>query len=197
MKKLVSMLLAVTLCVTVLIGCSSDDNKYEKGILSENSFESKFLDLRFTLPEGYIMATEADIKEMIAADNENVAQGKIDYALLSTVYEMMASHVTNNPNVIVMSEKLTFSNMTIEQYFEASAKQLTEMGVTSVSAIQDTTLAGNTFQKMTAVIEAYGMSMYQDYVLRKQGNRVIGFVFTYTSDTKSEVEALADAFTKY
>jgi len=216
MKKLVFVI--ATISSLLLIGCGSDVNRvtdpsttppnspsasagnveYQKGILTDKNWESRFLDLRFTMPSGYVMATESEVRGMmeIAADVVN-----IDYSKLSTVYEMMAtSFPSGHPNVIVMVEKLSLSNMTIEQYVAALKIQLssiTTMTYSFSSDLTDVTIAGHVYKQFSAECQANGMTILQNIILRKIDNRVAGLIVSYTESTKSEMEILMKGFSKY
>lgn len=198
MKKLFLSMLLVLLTLGALVGCS-DNVKFEKGILTDTSYESQFLNLRFELPDGYIMATEDDLKTMIAASNALVGIDVGDYDDLATVYEMTVQHFSGNPNVMVMAEKLIPATTSVSKYLEVLKEQLTDMPNMNYSfkETSEATIAGQTYTKLTALVDVFGSAMTQDYYLRKQGNRMIVLVFSYTDEATSEMQGLLNTFTAY
>ena len=209
MKKV--LIIALTLCVLLVLfagcGSSGDDAEsvnipYEKGILTENGFESKYLGIRFTAPEGFVMATEDYIFSLldIGADMMMGESSEfVDYAKLATVYEMMVSAPDGWPNVIVMVEKLEQEDITVEQYFDILKGQFSSMpsvnyGFSDITSVE---IAGQTYQQMVATGEANDMAATQKYILRKIDDRIVGFITTNGPDTESELDILMGAFTKY
>jgi hypothetical protein len=195
MKRILNMVMAVCFVLLPLIGCSKNSD-YKRGTLTENSFESKYLDIKFTLPEGFLMATEEDMLRMmgISADITGVNKKIIE---LTTVYEMMASTFIGYPNVIVMVEKPLLSNITMEQYFEAvktSLLALDNMDYVIDDEITSVEIAGYDYKQMTANLPISGV--YQNYMFRKQGGRMIGFITTYTLNTVQELDILMGGFSK-
>jgi len=178
------------------------DETYTKGTLTDTSFESRFLNLRFDLPDGFIMATEEDMAELmnIGAETFGIESEAVDYALISTVYEMMATAPLGAPNVILIAEKLVFRNMTEEQYLNALKAQLSEVPGVDYTFPGDTesvVIAGETYSKLVTELSAHGQTMYQDYIFRRLGDRMIGFIVTFTAETREDMKALMSNFRTY
>ena len=181
---------------------TASGNAYEKGSLTETDFASKYLDLRFTLPDGLVMATEEDMQEMmgLGAEIMDLDSDLVEYAQLTTVYEMMASSVDGSTNVLVFSEKLSMRNLTVEQYCTALKSQL--QGVSSMEyeiddEIISVEIAGYSYEQVTASTHAYGMDMVQKYLVRKLDDRMVGFIITNSSDTEDTLNTLMAGFSKY
>jgi len=195
MKRILNMVILVCIAFLPLINCSKTSD-YKRGILTETGFESKYLDIRFTLPEGFVMATEEDMLRMmgIGADIAGVNKKIVE---LTTVYEMMASAVTGYPNVIIMVEKPLLSNLTIEQYLDALKTGLLNVNTMDYvidDKITSAEIAGNNYKQLTASLPS--LNIFQNYLVRKQGNRMIGFITTYSLETKQELEILMNGFSK-
>ena len=176
--------------------------EYEKGLLTETSFESKFIGIRFTLPEGFVMATAEDIDEMmgIGAEIVGLDQKTVDYANLTTVYEMMASAPAGSPNVIVLAEKLLLRSISENQYIDAlkeQLKNLSTMDYTFGEEITSVNIAGREYKKLTAYANANGVDIMQDYIIRKSDNRIVGFITTYTEDNTEALDKLMNGFSAY
>jgi len=208
MKKIIDVIICLCASLIILEGCNQISNvkpyietAYEKGKMTAEGFESKYMDLRFTVPENYIMATDEDINSMmnIGADFIGLDEKVVDYAKLTTVYEMAVSASIGSPNIIVMTEKLMLSNMTLEQYFENLKRQLSnlEVDIEIIGDKESIEIAGENYQKMDSIVSMYGQSMKQSYILRKIDNRVVGFVTTSTFETEEELNGLLRNFTKF
>jgi len=154
-----------------------DTDKYVKGILTDTGFESAYLNLRFTLPDGYVMGPN------------------------DSSYEMLASTPSGSPNVSVIAEKLTSSAVTEEQYIETVKSQSKNLnGEISYTFDNETTaveLAGENYIKLSA--EAYygDAELMKDILMRKIDNRMVLITFSYTADTSDEMEALMACFTEF
>jgi hypothetical protein len=218
MKRLFALILALIFIFTILTACNNatdsvtpagngvggakSSNEYEKGSFDETSFESKYLNLRFTLPDGFVMATEEDINNMmnLGADVMGLNKKIVDYASLTTVYEMMASAPSGLPNVIVGVEKLQLSNITLDQYFDALKTQLAnlpEMNYEFSGDIASLEIAGQSYKQLTATLNMADQSITQRYIARKNDNRMVFFITTGDPDTEKELSTLIAGFANY
>jgi hypothetical protein len=195
MKRILNMVIVVCFAFLPLINCSKASD-YERGLLTETSFESKYLDIRFNLPEGFVMATEEDMLQMMGIGTDIAGVNK-KIVKLTTVYEMMASAAIGYPNVIVMVEKLLLSNITTEQYFDALKTGLLKVNTMNYEVddqITSVEIAGYNYKQLSASLPS--SNIFQNYIFRKQGSRMIGFINTYSLDTKQELETLMNGFSK-
>ena len=199
------------LCVVVFAGCKkTEDPKnggdqtpavtYVKGKVSPTGFESEYLNLKFTAPRNFIMATEAELDALIkeSADVVYADANKtlIDYALSNTVYEMMVSDSSGSPNLMVLVEKLVLSNMTESQYLDSIKTQVIEpfaaMGMQmNFNAIKTVDVAGETYTVLPAVVPN---TLRQDYYVRKKEDRMVTIIVSYTDGTTRQAETLLAAF---
>jgi hypothetical protein len=195
MKRILNMVMAVCFVFLSLISCDKNSD-YKRGTLTENSFESKYLDIKFTLPQGFLMATEEDILQMMGIGADITGANK-KILELTTVYEMMASAATGAPNVILMIEKPLLSSITIEQYFDAVKKGLLKVDSLDYAIddqITSVEVAGYSYKQMTAGLPS--LNILQNYIFRKQGGRMIGFITTYSLETKQDLDILMGGFSK-
>jgi hypothetical protein len=202
MKKALAVALSMLFSLFLTPACTADEADYVKGTLTETRFESEYLNLRFTLPEDYILATEEDMISMmnLGADFIDMDEKILDYAMVTTVYEMMASSPIGLPNVIVMAEKLTLSNMTEEQYIEALKNQLSRLKnltYTVHGELASIKIAGQQYKKLSVKTTINGVAVMQDYSIRKSGNRIIAVITTYTEETIADLDKLMSGFTSY
>jgi len=198
MKRKIIMVMVVCLVFLSLINCSKTSD-YERGILTETSFESKYLDIKFTLPEGFVMATEEDMLRLMGIGSDITGVKGVNKKIieLTTVYEMMASGVIGYPNVIMIVEKPLLSNITTEQYFDVLKTGLLNVNTMDYvidNQITSVEIAGYSYKQLTASLPS--LNIYQNYIVRKQGKRVIGFITTHSLETKQELEILMNGFSR-
>ena len=95
------------------------EESYEKGKITETGFESKWLNLRFTTPNGAFLLSQEELDQVMAQGAEllygDEAQQQLDYAALTTVTEMMVQNADGS-NVIVQVEKLPVLYLATEDY---------------------------------------------------------------------------------
>ncbi len=209
LKKVVTLLsiVAITLSLVACNGNNASGNNtskptvtYSKGTLTENTFESEYLNLKFTAPDGYIMATEDELIPLMELGAEVLEKDKksIDFAMANTVFEMMVSSPAGSPNLSLAVEKLALKNMTTDQYIEAIKKQLEgndTMEVTFTPDSKTMSIAGEDYTAYSSVLSVSGMELKQDYIMRKMDDRLAYFVLTYTEDSSAEANTLMESFT--
>ena len=198
MKRII---FTATLTFIVLFSFVNCDkiSSYERGIITETSYESKYLNLRFDLPQGFEMASEEKMLEIMNIGSEIVDNNKlaVKIAKLTTIYEMMVSAPIGYPNLSIMVEKPILSSITIEQYLnflKTNLLKLEKFKYEIREQITSAKIAGQSYKKLTTFLSDF--NIIQDYIVRKQGNRIICFIITYTSDSEKEMELLIDGFTK-
>ena len=232
MKKFLAMVMIVCVSVSVLSGCGGESDAkpsdaavtptgtaaasstpdaptatptaaaYEKGVLTENTFESAYIGVRYTASGDYVMATEAETLTLmgIGAETAGIDSKTLDYALLTTVYEMMVSTPSGIPNLSVMVEKLPMQNITVEQYLGILKEQLSSVSSMKYDLsgeIDSVSIAGQTYSRFIAHVEMSGIEMQQYYIFRKTDDRIIGFIGTCTPDTTDALDALLNSFEAY
>ena len=178
---------------------------YIKGTTSAEGFESQWLNLKFTPAEDDIMATEEEIAAMLGTGTETVQEGigatdeQMQQTVNNTVCEMMASKATGSPNVQIMVEKVPMGNMTAEQYLDVVKAQLEslDMGYTSSAEYTAKTIAGQEYTVLKTEASTNGVDFIQEYATRKQGNRLISFIMTYTGDTAEAMDTMLGQFTTF
>lgn len=206
MKKLRGSLLVLMLVViTMFSGCSKKESSkqvYSKGVIKENTYESKFLNLKFTTPEGYTMFTEDDLNQYVQFAEGIVYKDKdqkvIDYSKAVTVYEMMCAEATiNSPNVNIVIENLLGREVSVDDYIESSKQQLLATGIeyTFGDTTKDVELAGEKYTVLDCVGNYAGQELLQQMYIRQVGNRMLLLTVTYTEDTAEGKDTLLAGFT--
>lgn len=218
-KKIISLAIILGMsAMMILSGCGSKENSdsddssakvasteevsekvFEKGTLTDTSFESSYLNLKFDLPEGYIMQTEEELLQVTSA-GADIMDIDEEYLNATTVYEMMVSAPAGTPNAIVMEEKLAMDNMTEEQYIAQVKVGLMSMDVIAYDIEEENktvSIAGQDYLSFSATCEANGVSMIQEYFTRKIGDRMASIIVSYSDDTVDGRDALMDSFTEF
>lgn len=177
---------------------------YVKGTSTETGFESEWLGLRYTAPEGMVMSTEEELNEVMGMGQEMLSEDfselQLEYAKMASVYEMMSKNEAGTTNIIVTVEKLPSSNFSVEDYAEAiktNLKAVTTIAYTISDDLETVSVGGSDFTKITAQADYSGVNMHQDYYVRVIGDRAVSMALTYVDETASEAEAIINAFEAY
>ncbi|MBE5952204.1 MAG: hypothetical protein E7260_11565 [Lachnospiraceae bacterium] len=123
------------------------------------------------------------------------------YIQMTTVYEMQANWIYGMPIVQLMVEKLPYENMTAEQYLSVLKAQLQSFETPAYVADENLYLveiAGQEYINLAMVADyGGGVYVYQDYCVRKQGNRMVAVVFTYVDGAETYLVDAINAFSTY
>ncbi len=178
---------------------------YEKGIITETGFESKWMDLRFTTQAGMHMLTQKELdttmKQSLGMIYGEDADVFLDYASMSTVTEMMAQYA-DGANVIVQVERLPllYAAMTEEEYLSATLANLQAVTseITTGEDYYTLELGGETYLGLsTAADYNAGMLVYQEFLVRKQEGRMISVVVSYTDYSMENAQNFLKVFGAY
>ncbi|MCL2634683.1 MAG: hypothetical protein FWD34_09255 [Oscillospiraceae bacterium] len=181
MKKLIAV--SVVICVVLALTGCGDDN-YQQGTKTSKGFESEFINIKFTLPDGYEMIPDKNLEDLM----DDV-----------TVYEMGAENPDNYNSVYLVVEKLSMITglLSEEQYLEVlktNLEQETAMKYTIKSDTTNVTIAGESYVKMSSTANVQGIEIRQDYIVKKIGRKMVCFIVTYSDDTKSDMDELLKCF---
>ncbi|WP_455718550.1 hypothetical protein, partial [Anaerosporobacter sp.] len=152
----ISLLMVMLVAVTMLSGCNK--NEYVKGTIKENEYESKYLNLSFTAPEGFSLLTEDVLDQYVQFSSDIIYKDKdqtvIDYAKAVAVYEMMCvENATNSANVNIVVENLLGVERTEDEYIELAKQQLQSTGIdyTFGGTIKNVELAGEKYTVLDCI----------------------------------------------
>lgn len=197
MKKFLSVILVLS--VVIMTACGG--KTYERGVYTETGFDSEFLGFRYTTPEGYQMADEEELDELmgIVADvsGDSASDRQEEYANLENVHEMVVSDATGACNMnITLDQKVMPVNRYIN-LFKEQLQNVPDMDVTLDENVEKTVVAGKTYRKLKAAVRAYGMSMNQEYYIARNGDRMVGITVTYFDGMEDGRDALMNGFSAY
>lgn len=148
---------------------------YSKGVVTANSYESKFVGIRYTTPSGWINRSEAENKQMATAAN--------------TECELFSVRTSDGCNMILMIETLPSENVTMDTYLQSIRSVIQNTSGIPAESIKDSgtyTIAGKDYETISFENSNDNAKFTQKYYLRKSGDRIIAFLVTMTS---SEVES--------
>mgnify|MGYP004654955215 FL=1 len=154
MKKVLSIIFTVAICLTLFSGCSDTSSgndakksasgetgekvqvqsfenvEYEPGTRTDTEYSNSILGFKFDCGYEYTMTRDEDLDKMMDAGidiaYEDSEEGKRvkDFADITTVYEMMAMNDITNGSVLIMAEKVQSQEITEDQYISVLKTQL-------------------------------------------------------------------------
>lgn len=192
MKKTLAFILAVSMALCMLTGCSGQEKTktpdFSVGVTTETAYTSEFSSLSFTLPEGWDFATQEELETMMGAGSEAIygedPSAAVKYSLASTVYDMMAYSADGASNIIVMYENLARypggTKLTEEEYLQLMSDQLTSMDGYdyTIGDTSSVTLGSYDYTSLVAQLAAGEQSINQQYCVRRVGSYILAICFT-------------------
>ena len=168
-----------------------DDVEYIPGARTDTEYVNELLGFRFECGDKYTMATDDELDKLMNTGvdilYEDTDDGKkiIDYAKITTLYEMSAINMSDSTSVLVMAEKLQLKNMTEGQFISALKTQLENTKLEmEYDDVVDTELCGVTYKNLTYQATAETGSYKQTMLMKKVGDRMVTICFTYLDDEK-------------
>lgn len=202
-KLLPAVILSLSLCFQAVLPAFAEDSAqeavYEKGVSAETGFQSEWLNLQFTPPAYMVMNSEEELQNIMQSGQNTVQQSGItdeNTVLPETVYEMMASSASGFPNVSLVVETSP-QNSTVDQYFTALKQLLdaAQLGYQYEETVSDAVIAEQDFRVLTASLTMNGYQVFQKYCTRKQGDRFVSVILSYTEDTAAQADEILASFT--
>lgn len=179
---------------------------YVIGTLTENSFASEWINLRFTATENVTMITREEMAAMPETGAELVfgddAESRLEAAKQTLVFEMMAQHKEGS-NTLVQVEILPegYEYVTEEAYIALTMLDLDNaVNVEYVYSeeLYTVELGGETYTGFSAACDyGTGEYVYQEYLVRKKENRMITVILTYAEDTVANAQHLLSLYSAY
>lgn len=162
---------------------SDDEKEYVKGTFTDTTYVSDFIGIKYTAPDGWVLATESDLAQMPTDPK--------------TTWEMQAVSGIDGSNVIVAVEKLPTENFSESMYISSLKNTLKNNTQITVSDIQENgtkMIAGKEYHVLTYTASQSGVNYTQTFYLRKINAHMVAL--TVTSLSTSEDEILSN-FTAY
>ena len=150
---------------------------YTPGVLTDTGYESKWLGIRFTAPEGTVLSS-AD-----AAGCEMICQDE-----------------TQGCNVMVLTENLPSDFQSVDTYVAQFAKEIASASEPSYKLLSDdeeVQIGSNTFRSVSFSASYGGADLYQTYFMYFTNDKISSIVITYTDDSIESAGALISGFEPY
>ena len=209
MRKFVS--LAVILCgIMFFAGCNTVRDAvgnimtgdYVVGTIDGNEFFSEWLNLRFTAPSGFIMATQEEMWEFTQLGMEvaDIDPAIANWAEMAVAFEMMAMTLDGMVSVTVLTERVMLRAMTVEQYFEAMLQGVRDsLGwiVDFNYDMEPVNFAGLEWYTATSTVQAFGMDFTYRYFVRRFDNRMAVITIYAITGQEAQIDILVNAFRAY
>ncbi len=193
--------LAMALVIVAVLLTACGGKGYTPGTFTDSGYETEFLGFRFTTPEGFTLAGEEELSQMMGMTLEMMGDDVTDvqkkYAELTTIYEMVVADSLGAANANITLEKTSVS---LDKYIDLFKEQVTGMSTMTVNlsdTVEDATIAGAAYKKLSATVEANGMQMNQVYYMRKVGNRMMSMTITWVEGYEDQKDAILNGFAAY
>lgn len=198
MKKKIFALMAA-MAVVLMTACGGA--VYTPGVFTTTGYESEYLGFRFTTPEECVLSTEEELSEMtgVALDalGDDIVEIQKKYAEITTIYELVVTDASGAANANIVLEKTDVSLDTYIEVFKKQIQELTVMTVNFLGDAQEVEFARAAYTKLSAEVESGGVSMYQDYYMRKAGDRMVCITLTWAEGYDAEIATIKNAFSAY
>lgn len=159
---------------------------YEKGMVENNLYTNKSIDLSLRIPTGWSAKSDYDLASImgITYDFENPDKYISDAATLADIYDFMAADAGEDSHIIVLLQDLSvynMDNMTAAEYLEKMKEDLTTDNATyQTGEVTDVSYSGNTYAMMKAdITPKEGEDVIQYFFVRKAKDRTVTVMMTF------------------
>lgn len=182
----------------VVGGMEDGTENFDMGIVEGDVYTSNFAEIKFTLPENWEFYDREELLALTGLDADGDAD-ELQKELIkkTTVYDMYALNPMNGFNVIVMFENIKVQGLNPdtfgeEDYAEALMKGLEEQeaGLTyEKTGEENTQLGGHEFLRLEFNATSSGVSLKQEYYIRKVGDFIMSIIVTGDINSESYFSA--------
>ena len=173
------------------------------GVLTETTYESAWMGIRFTLPDGYVMATAEESGALMEAGLDAVSEKKeqlLKGSVERTSTEVMALQMDGSGSILIAVEKLMFSNMTEEQYLQGLKSSMGYLSEDFTYEFSDEAafreIAGAEYKGITMYVYYMGTGVDEEVWVRKKDGQMI-VITVPCQDGEEKEEAFWDYFEPY
>lgn len=180
---------------------------YEKGVLTEKGFESKWIGLKFSAPEDVVLTSQEELDKIMCLVEEMLYGRQPEeppkYSEFAEVYEMEAVWKSDDLIMQVIVERLPEGSMSEEEYAVFQKEELAQFAGDGTTYIIDDTLypvkiGGLEFYNFGVLAEyENGVDVYQEYYIREQDGRMILITFTSGQEMDKQIENALKNFSAY
>lgn len=198
-KRTVALLLLSAVLAGLLSGCGNlgkEKKLFSPGYWTENHFDSPFMNLRFTLPEGWVAAQADELAEMSAAADKalDIQRGGSGETPASVYhYELSAKDPATGTGVLILVHDYGMSTTDYAAGLQNGAKS--EGAAYTAGDTLNLDLAGRRFLVLPLTMEGQ-QAPYQRQYVRKEGDNLINVMMFTPDDGKDAFDELEVLFTK-
>lgn len=190
-KRTIALLLLTALLGVLLTSCSEDKrNYYSPGYWRDSIFYDAFVDLRFTLPQGWEATSQEDLDAMSAEADKalDIQRGGTGEDPASVYhYELSAKDTETGNGILILVQSYSGNaNDYIDGLKSGAELEGATYSVGSTSTVQ---LPGHAYLMVPLTMEGQD-TPYQRQYLRKQGDYLINIMLFSTTDDEAAFSAL-------
>lgn len=206
MKKVkffcIVVLLLVSLAFTAV--CFAD-GEFVRGTLTTVSYDAYVnpeLGIRCVVPESYVMATEEEIEQIMAAGVDMIFKedeaGKqiLDVSKITLLYEMLAWNNNDGSSITIIAEKPILSNMTMKQYVDDNISQISSLPM-DISELQSgkEEFCGQELNYLAYSMNYQGVNVMQKIFFMESGDRFV--IFQLSAKDTDTINTMKGFFSEY
>lgn len=190
-KRTIALLLLTALLGILLTSCGEDErNHYSPGYWRDNVFYDAFVDLRFTLPDGWEATSQEDLDAMSAEadkmlDTQRGGTGEDPASVYH--YELSAKDPSTGNGILILVQSYSGNANDYIDGLEAGAEL--EGATYSVGTTVTVQLPGHAYLMVPLTMESQD-TPYQRQYLRKQGDYLINIMLFSSQEGEDAFSAL-------
>ena len=196
-KRTIALLLLTALLGVLLTSCSEDKrNHYSPGYWRDSIFYDAFVDLRFTLPQGWEATSQEDLDAMSAEADKalDIQRGGTGEDPASVYhYELSAKDTETGNGILILVQSYSGNANDYIDGLEAGAEL--EGATYSVGATSTVQLPGHAYLMVPLTMEGQD-TPYQRQYLRKQGDYLINIMLFSTTEDDEAFSSLLATFSE-
>ena len=162
--------------------------EYERGILTDTTYESKFIGLRFKASGNWVLLSADEAKKQS-----------------SEACEMMATCASVGGTIQIATEELITDKITVDNYIDSVKEQLvgnadvvkSGVKVTSFDKIGTENILDDEYTAAIAKMKIKGIDAEQKWFLRKKKDRMICIAISYLSGKENAIKESLALLEKY
>ena len=190
-KRTIALLLLTALLGVLLTSCSEDKrNYYSPGYWRDSIFYDAFVDLRFTLPQGWEATSQENLDAMSAEADKalDIQRGGTGEDPASVYhYELSAKDTETGNGILILVQSYSGNaNDYIDGLKSGAELEGATYSVGSTSTVQ---LPGHAYLMVPLTMEGQD-TPYQRQYLRKQGDYLINIMLFSTTEDEAAFSAL-------
>ncbi len=156
---------------------------FQKGNVLENGYESAYLNLRYSAPEGFRMCEETEIRETFTENVECTEMGTVS--------------TNNGESIYLFAEDLPEPSAKIEKCISAVKAKIEKRGPVFTENGDPIQVLGREFKVMYFTEKNRQNEVITEVLVRKQTAKMVYMVLTYPAENRTEIEKAMDAFGYY